>query len=226
MTVVVRQVLSSLPGVRHAWPRWTWIRPLVYHRLAGSPVPPPHQVKVYWLRWFQRSYALETLVETGTYEGTTVAALLNQFEQIYTIELNYTLWKRAHDRFLKYPHVRVIQGDSGDVLPTILARTADRCLLWLDGHFSGGETARGRKDTPIVDELAAIRSHCRKDHIILIDDARLFEGANSYPPLDTVTLMLRSINPEYAVRVIDDIIQAYLPRPHASRPWARRMQER
>ena len=194
MTVVVRQVLSSLPGVRHAWPRWTWIRPLVYHRLAGSPVPPPHQVKV--------------------------------FEQIYTIELNYTLWKRAHDRFLKYPHVRVIQGDSGDVLPTILARTADRCLLWLDGHFSGGETARGRKDTPIVDELAAIRSHCRKDHIILIDDARLFEGPNSYPPVDTVTLMLRSINPEYAVRVVDDIIQAYLPRPHALRSWARRMQER
>lgn len=215
MTVILRRLLNCVPGVRQARLQWVGIRPLVYHRLAGCPVPPPHEVKLYWLGHFQASYGLETLVETGTYQGTTVAAMVHRFERVYTIEVDHTLWRRAHDRFSKYPHVQVIQGDSADILPAILVRISDRCLFWLDGHFSGAETARGRKDTPIVEELAAIRSHCRKDHVVLIDDARLFCGANGYPALDTVTSMLRDINPKYMVRVVDDIIQAYLPKSRA-----------
>lgn len=222
MAVNPKRLLSRVAGVRQARLQWTRIRPLVRHRFAGSPVPPPHEVKLYWLRRFQTSYALETLVETGTYQGTTVAAMLSQFERIYTIELDHTLWARASERFSKYPHVGVILGHSGDVLPTILAAISDRCLFWLDGHFSCGDTARGTRDTPIVEELAAIRSHFRKDHILLIDDARLFDGTSDYPALHILTSMLGEINPEYTVRVVDDMIQAYLSKSHAFSFWSRR----
>lgn len=148
--------------------------------------------------------------------------MLDHFEQIYTIELDHTWWERAHDRFCKYPHVQVIQGDSGKVLPAILPSISVRCLFWLDAHFSGGETARATKHPPIEEELAAIRSHSRKDHVILIDDARLFDGAGGYPALDSVILLLREINPEYAVEVVDDIIRAYLCNPRAFSSCSRR----
>ena len=207
--LILRRILRRIPGIGQAYLQWRQIRAVAYHRLAGSPTPPPHIIKLRWLRRFQQSYSIGTLVETGTCKGTTVAAMLNQFEQIYTIELYYQLWERAHGRFLQYPHVHVVQGDSGEVLSSILASIFDRCLFWLDGHFSGSQTARGAKDTPIVKELAAIRSHHRKDHVILIDDARCFNGMNDYPTLDSVFSMLKEINPDYTIRVVDDIIQAY-----------------
>jgi hypothetical protein len=150
-------------------------------------------------------------VETGTFIGTTVAAMRSRFEQIYTIELDNDLWKRASERFSKHPHVHVVHGDSNQVLPVILASLSDRCLFWLDGHFSGGNAMRGPKDTPIAEELAAIKQHHRKDHVILIDDARLFNGRNDYPHLEDVCSLLKEINPDYAIKVVDDIIQAYLP---------------
>ena len=217
MTTDEKSLLKRIPGVRQAWLQWRKIRTIASYRLAGSPVPPPHLIKLRWLSRFQKSYYLGTLVETGTYHGTMVATMLNQFREIYTIELDYELWKRAHGRFLQYSHVHVVQGDSGEVLPTILTSIFDRCLFWLDGHFSGGETARGGTDTPIVEELAAICSHQRKDHVVLIDDARLFNGRNGYPTLDGVASMLKEINPDYTIRVVDDIIQAYLPKLHPFR---------
>jgi hypothetical protein len=88
----------------------------------------------------------------------------------------------------------------------------DQCLFWLDGHFSGEGTARGGEDTPIVTELNIIRSHQRNDHVILIDDARMFRGADGYPTLDHLFTLLKEINPAYIVDVADDIIRVRLPK--------------
>jgi hypothetical protein len=140
--------------------------------------------------------------------------MLEKFKQICTIELDPELWKIMHDKFSRYPHVRVIQGNSGHVLPAILATVSQRCLFWLDGHFSGPGTARGAVDSPIAKELDAIRSHHRNDHIILVDDARLFSGNNGYLTLEDIHSRLKEINQGYHVRVVDDIIQAYLPKPN------------
>jgi hypothetical protein len=212
MTHPFKEALKHIPGVYRTWLQWNQIRPVIYYRLAGSSVAPPHLVKMRWLSHFQSSYDLQTLVETGTYLGTTVAAMLSRFEQIYTIELDCGLWERARTRFSEYPHVHVVPGNSGDVLPAILAGIPDRCLFWLDGHFSGPGTAQGNEDTPIVQELAAIHNHYRKDHVILIDDARLFIGRNGYPTFDSIRSLLKGINPDYTVKVMDDIIQAFLPK--------------
>ena len=185
---------------------------LIFHRLIGSPVPPSHGVKAYWLDFFRRAYQVRTFVETGTYRGATVAALFDRFERVYTIELDRELWQHAQKRFARHPHVLVIQGNSGDVLLSVLAGVSDQCLFWLDGHFSGDETARGGEDTPIVAELNIIRSHQRNDHVILIDDARMFRGADGYPALDRLFTLLKEINSAYIVDVADDIIRARLPK--------------
>lgn len=204
-----KQLLRQIPMAREAW-QHTWDASLLLrHRLRGSPVPPPHDIKLYWLRQMQRRFAATVLVETGTYYGTTVAALLDTFDQVYTIELGEMFWQKAQNRFAAYPHVHVLQGNSGEVLPAVIAGITERCIFWLDGHYSGAETARADKDTPILEELAAIRRHVRNDHVILIDDARCFTGENSYPHPTEVCLLLKEMNPSYRVRIIDDMMQAF-----------------
>ena len=70
--------------------------------------------------------------------------------------------------------------------------------------------ALGRPGTVLdPEELAAIGSHQRRDHVILIDDARCFDGTNDYPSLERVVSILKQVNSQYCVRVWDDIIQAY-----------------
>lgn len=83
----------------------------------------------------------------------------------------------------------------------------DRALFWLDGHYSGGHTARGKQDTPIRQELRIIFGHRIKGHVILIDDARLFVGADGYPTLDELRRIVQTARPEWGVAVTDDVIR-------------------
>ena len=63
--------------------------------------------------------------------------------------------------------------------------------FWLDGHYSGGSTFRGEKDSPIKEELAAIEEALPTlDSVaVLIDDVRCFysdefTALNNYPSVD------------------------------------------
>ena len=66
-------------------------------------------------------------------------------------------------------------------------------LFWLDAHYSGGETAQGPEDSPIMKELDFILNH-RSDHCILIDDARCFNGKAGYPRIGELKKMLAKRN--------------------------------
>ena len=74
-----------------------------------------------------------------------------------------------------------MHGDSGEILPELLNNINEPILFWLDGHYSAGNTSKGSLNTPIIKELVTIFQHPIKQHIILIDDARLFNGADDYP---------------------------------------------
>jgi hypothetical protein len=49
---------------------------------SGRPVPPPHAAKQAVLRAYARAFRTPVLVETGTYMGDMVAAMLDQFDRI------------------------------------------------------------------------------------------------------------------------------------------------
>lgn len=108
----------------------------------------------------------------------------------------------------------VLQGDSGKVLPGLVNTLKDRCLFWLDAHYCGeyaGEmAAKADLLTPIAQELAPILNHSIRDHVILIDDARLFDG-NGYPTFAQLCQYIRGIRPDLAVEVSEDIIRIHLP---------------
>jgi hypothetical protein len=77
-----------------------------------------------------------------------------------------------------------MKGNSADLLPEVLRKipASKRIIFWLDGHYSGGKTGKGEEYSPIVHELKIIVGSGRKD-IILIDDARCFDGNNGYPTI-------------------------------------------
>jgi len=138
-----------------------------------------------------------------------VAASRNVFQYIYSIELDETLFQKAEQRFDKFAHIKIIKGDSGDVLPSLLRVIDSPCLFWLDGHYSGEGTGRGVKDTPVSRELEAILRHARRKHVVLVDDARLFDGENDYPTINAITQMIATHRPEWALEIAHDIIRIF-----------------
>ena len=145
--------------------------------------------------------------------GDTVEFFKNDFKEIYSIELAEDLATKAQNRFANDKHITIIHGDSGKVLKSLVATIHEPVLFWLDGHYSseffvGDEyikTAKGEKDTPVEEELRVILNS-GVDHIILIDDARLFVGMNDYPTISNMKQLVKKCSDHYVVSVSNDII--------------------
>jgi len=174
---------------------------------AGRPSPPPHAIKRQILSTYAAKYGVTVLVETGTCIGDMVYAMKDKFEKIYSIELGADLANKATQRFHAYQHIQIICGDSANILPQILSTIHTPCLFWLDGHYSEGFTAKGRVDTPIMEELSAILLHQIKAHVILIDDARCFDGTAGYPKLDELRELVVANGSGYQLSALDDVIR-------------------
>ena len=173
----------------------------------GKPVPPPHAVKQQAIQYYQKRSGYTILVETGTYKGDMILAQKDFFKKIYSIELSPALFEKAKKRFRNYPSVTLLQGNSGDVIAKVLAELSEPAVFWLDGHYSGGITAKIEKYSPINEELQTLISNNRLQHVILIDDARGFTGEHGYPTIDEVKEMTAKYFPGYHFSVEEDIIR-------------------
>lgn len=171
---------------------------------------PPHMIKALCVKTFQERFGCPVFIETGTYHGDMVKSVRKDFHEIYSIELGETLFINACTKFSDFSHIHIIRGDSSRVLPELISPMKTKCLFWLDAHYSKGNTAKGSLDCPIIQELEIIKDHSVKNHIILIDDARLFNGENGWALLEDVLMLLKKINANYKIVVKDDIIRAYI----------------
>jgi hypothetical protein len=174
---------------------------------AGKPLPPPHVVQQRVLRDYAGRYGSRILVETGTYLGDMVEAMSADFEKIYSIELSAELYARAKKRFRWTKNVEIIHGDSGTELGILLQTIRQPTLFWLDGHHSGGLTAKGDNDTPILAELKCILDAENRGHVIIIDDARLFGTDPAYPSLSELAIFIKARRPDLDIVVADDSIR-------------------
>jgi hypothetical protein len=177
---------------------------------SGRPVPPPHEYKQKVIRDYQKKNNINVLVETGTYLGDMVAAQKKFFKRIYSIELSEDLFKMAKERFKNDSHIKIIQGDSSEVLKNLLIEIMEPCIFWLDGHYSGGITAKGKKECPVFEELSAIFNSKNFAHVLLIDDARLFGIQNNYPTIKELNVFTDNLAKGSTFSVQDDIIRVCL----------------
>lgn len=160
-------------------------------------------------RMLSKKDNISILIETGTYLGDMVNAQLKLFKTIYSIELSEDLWKKAVKRFEKNKHVTIIHGDSGKVFINLIPKINAKAIFWLDGHYSAGITAKGEKNCPIYEELNEIFKS-RLQHILLIDDARCFNGKGDYPTIQRLSEYILSRNSKSKIEIKDDIIRIEL----------------
>jgi hypothetical protein len=176
--------------------------------ISGKPMPPPHIVKQRAIEDYAKRFNLPTLVETGTYLGDMVYSQRKNFKSIISIELQPFFYINALRRFKKNKNIEIIQGDSADILDMLATKKKFDfpCLFWLDGHYSAGDTALGKKETPIMEELESILG-TKQNHVILIDDARHFIGKNDYPTIEKLKEFVLGKFPKSVFSVIDDIMR-------------------
>ncbi len=179
----------------------------------GRPVPPPSVYKYNEIKRYAKHYKPSVFIETGTYYGGSIVAVNHLFKKIYSIELSKELFLLAVDKFKHNKKIFIIHGDSALELPKILNDIHEPVLFWLDGHYSGGETALGDKETPIMEELQIIFSRNNSKDVILIDDAREFTGVKGYPEILELEKFVKTQNCNRYFIVKDDIIRITSVKP-------------
>ena len=172
----------------------------------GKKLPAPHVFKQSIIQDYQKKFNTKVLVESGTYLGDMIFAQLPFFDKLYSIELGDQLWEMATKRFENNKKVSILKGDSGRVLHDLVPQLSQPTLFWLDGHYSAGITALGEKECPIYEELDAIFKSSL-NHVVLIDDARLFIGINDYPTIKDLSVYVLEKRPNATFEVIDDTIR-------------------
>ena len=198
-TILPKVLVKQLNRIRNSYEYKKWLS-------QGSPVPPPHIVKQITISEFQVKYNYSILIETGTYMGGMIEAQRHNFKRIISIELDETLYKNAQNRFKNNNSITIVNGDSGKVLPEVLKNISEPVIFWLDGHFSSGVTAKGDLECPIFEEMDAIFASKKLNHLILIDDARCFNGTADYPTIESFIEYVGNKNSNYKVSVKNDII--------------------
>ena len=175
--------------------------------IIGRPLPPPHQYKQLVVEKTGKSFSLTCLVETGTFKGHMIEAQRNNFKKLFSIEIDHDFFNNAKVYFKPYNHIKILQGDSSLKLKEILSEIKnEKVLFWLDGHYSGENTGKGKKDCPILEELGSIFNYKFTSKYILIDDARCFNGTNDYPSIKDLTEFIKIKDPELSIKIVNDII--------------------
>jgi hypothetical protein len=126
----------------------------------------------------REEFGADTFVETGTFHGGTSRWASEHFAKVTTIEGARAIHEAAVEKHKGVPNIDFRFGRTVERLPEVVDGLRGPAVFWLDAHWSGGETAGVEQECPTLEEIAIIR-RSPYEHVILVDDARLF---TSPPP--------------------------------------------
>jgi len=126
------------------------------------------------------AFGVRVFFETGTFRGKTVRRLAGVFEKLITVEGSKEIFESAKSQLSGYHNIVNVYGDSVGALQAIVPKINVPIVFWLDAHFSGGATHGREDECNVLDELATINQSLG-EHIILVDDARLFYAPPPQP---------------------------------------------
>jgi hypothetical protein len=175
------KILASMLNIKS----YRELRNLVNWSKNSYKMPAPTEVKVKTLnRWGGK----EVWIETGTYEGLTTIEISKFAKQVISLEASSKYFNLASISLSGYRNIDLVHGTSENCLDSIMSKLSKERKLsdisfWLDAHYSSGETYRGLKDSPVIEELKTIQSYLieMKHFTICIDDVRLFRSDRSMP---------------------------------------------
>ncbi len=174
-------------------------------KIKGMPIPGHGKYKWLKIKESSKRNKIKTLVETGTAGGGTAMEMSKYFNKIFTIELEPTLYHQGRAFLQEKKNVTCIEGDSSLVLKKLLEKINEPALFWLDAHYSGEGTAKAEIETPVIKELLTIFERKNKKDVILIDDARCFDGTHDYPTIEQIKTLVGKQN-TFSFKVERDII--------------------
>lgn len=131
-----------------------------------------------------------TFLETGTFQGSTILSMEHHFKILHTIEIKKEFYENVKNKY-HGDKINFYLGDSINLLSDI--KITDNTIYFLDGHFNSGDTGKGIKDVPLIEELNQIMEKCLHEAIIIIDDYRLFgknekDGVEDWSQINDKTL--------------------------------------
>ena len=147
-------------------------------------------------------------IETGTYLGNGIRDVLNNYEYIHSIELADKWYQHNVEQFKNFEHVKMYHGDSKKILPQLLNNIKEPVTIFLDAHYSGGATAFGEEEVPLLFELEILKNRKYND-IIIIDDCRLLGktgtcGSGGSPIYPEMTYDWRGITENHIVNLMKE----------------------
>lgn len=112
-------------------------------------------------------------IESGTYKGATIFNMEPYFKKLHTIEIKPELHSFCKSKY-DGNKIDFYLGDSSEMLKSLLQTIEGSSIIFLDGHYSAGDTGKGKKDCPLYEELDQIM-RCHVDNaIVIVDDVRMF----------------------------------------------------
>ena len=131
----------------------------------AGPYDPAACWKRALIKHLARMFNLPTFIETGTCYGDTIDDVKDSFSDVWSIELNSSLYEHSIKRFYRDLTVHIIWGSSGEMLPFIIKDTKGPRLFWLDAHSTGSLPGNGGQVNLELDAIYPFR-----DSLVLIDD--------------------------------------------------------
>lgn len=176
---------------------------LKFYTFGGLPTM---KVKRKYIVNLSNQFKIKALIETGTYFGQSTKYFSKNFDQVYTIELSQELHDFVKESNSKV-NIKFYQGDSSEILKLIVKELPYKCTFFLDAHASGGVTVYGETVSPVKIELGILANFpYLKESLLILDDARGFDGTNSYPTIEEIKDWAKELNLGKVYKVLDMII--------------------
>jgi hypothetical protein len=167
----------------------------------------PHFLRYIPLRKIARTLNLRTFVETGTLRCDGCKFLENQFDALYTIDIDPWCYENALKVAGDRGRIHPMLGDSADVLPSLVPQLGPS-LFYLDGHCTPTPTLAGygamqspkHGQTPILQELEAVSVGSKtSQHAIIVDDLACFEHSDrtGYPSIERMQEAFNTLFPRH-----------------------------
>jgi len=161
--------------------------------------------------FLKENFKSDVFIETGTYYGGTTLWASKYFKKVHTIEFSEQIYEITSKKYAHVDNIDFHFGDTRILLPEILTglNKDAKVILWLDAHWSSGETYGENDNCPLIKELEIlIQNKCNA--CILIDDARLFLAPpplpNNYSQYPGIQDIVKLYGDDTFITVYEDVI--------------------